>query len=90
MSIKRKFASDILFYAISSGLISLFGLITLPILTKTLSPDLYGVWVQIGVTIGLLLTFITLGFQMTVVRFLSGNEDRQRVSSLFHLMLGIV
>ena len=90
MSSKKKFAGDVLFYGISSGLISLFGLITLPILTKTLSPDLYGVWVQIGVTIGLLLTFITLGFQMTVVRFLSGEEDKQRVSSLFHLMLGII
>ena len=90
MSIKKKFASDVLFYGVSSGLISLFGLITLPILTKTLSPDLYGVWVQIGVTIGLLLTFITLGFQVSVVRFLSGNEDKQSVSSLFHLMLGIV
>ncbi len=86
----KKFASDVVFYGISSGLINLLGLITLPILTKTLSPDLYGVWVQIGVTIGLLLTFITFGFQMTVVRFLSGNEDKQRVSSLFHLMLGIV
>jgi O-antigen/teichoic acid export membrane protein len=90
VSIKKKFASDVVVYGISSGLISLFGLITLPILTKTVSPDLYGVWVQIGVTIGLLLTFITLGFQMTVVRFLSGNEDKQKVSSLFHLMLGIV
>ena len=90
MSSKKKFASDVLFYGISSGLISLFGLITLPILTKTLSPDLYGVWVQIGVTIGLLLGFVTFGFQITVVRFLSGNEDKQRVSSLFHLMLGIV
>ena len=90
MSIKKKFVSDVLFYGISSGLISLFGLITLPILTKTLSPDLYGVWVQIGVTIGLLLTCITLGFQTSVVRFLSGNEDKQRVSSLFHLMFGIV
>jgi O-antigen/teichoic acid export membrane protein len=90
LSLKKKFASDVLVYGISSGLISLFGLITLPILTKTLSLDLYGVWIQIGVTIGLLLTFITLGFQMTVVRFLSGNEDKQSVSSLFHLMLGIV
>lgn len=90
MSIKKKFASEVLVYGLSSGLISLFGLITLPILTKTLSTDLYGVWVQIGVTIGLLLTFITLGFQMTVVRFLSGNADKQSVSSLFHLMLGIV
>ena len=90
MSSKKKFASDVLFYGISSGLISLFGLITLPILTKTLSPDLYGVWVQIGVTIGLLLGFVTFGFQITVVRFLSGNEDKQRVSSLFHLMLGII
>jgi O-antigen/teichoic acid export membrane protein len=90
MSSKKKFASDVIFYGISSGLISLFGLITLPILTKTLSPDLYGVWVQIGVTIGLLLGFVTFGFQITVVRFLSGNEDKQRVSSLFHLMLGIV
>jgi O-antigen/teichoic acid export membrane protein len=90
MSIKKKFASDVIFYGISSGLISLFGLITLPILTKTLSPDLYGVWVQIGMTIGLLLAFVTFSFQVSVVRFLSGKEDKQRVSSLFHLMLGIV
>lgn len=90
MNLKKKFASDAIFYGISSSLISLFGLITLPILTKTLSPDLYGVWVQIGVTIGLLLGFVTFGFQMSVIRFLSGNEDKQRVSSLFHLMLGIV
>ena len=90
MTLKKKFASDVIFYGISSGLISLFGLITLPILTKTLSPDLYGVWVQIGVTIGLLLAFVTFSFQVSVVRFLSGKEDKQRVSSLFHLMLGIV
>jgi O-antigen/teichoic acid export membrane protein len=90
MSIKKKFASDVLVYGISSGLISLFGLITLPILTKTLSTDLYGVWVQIGVTIGLLLAFITFGFQVSIVRFLSGKEDKQKVSSLFHLMLGLV
>ena len=90
MSLKRKFASDVLFYGFSSGLVSLSGLITLPILTKTLSPDLYGAWVQIGVTIGLLLTFATLGFQTTVIRFLSGNKDKNKVSSLFHLMLIIV
>jgi len=90
MTLKKKFASDVVFYGISSGLISLFGLITLPILTKTLSPDLYGVWVQIGVTIGLLLPFVTFSFQVSVVRFLSGKEDRLTVSSLFHLMLGIV
>lgn len=90
MSLKKKIARDALFYGISSGLVSLFGLITLPILTKTLSPDLYGVWVQIGVTIGLLLPFITFGFQMSVIRFLSGKEDKHSVSSLFHLMLGFV
>ena len=90
MSLKKKFASDVLFYGVSSGLISLFGLITLPILTKTLSPDLYGVWVQIGVTIGLLLSFVTFGFQVSIVRFLSGKEDKNRAGSLFHLMLGIV
>jgi len=43
MNSKKKFASDVIFYGISSGLISLFGLITLPILTKTLSHDLYDV-----------------------------------------------
>ena len=90
MSIKKKFASDVLVCGLSSGLISLFGLITLPILTKTLSTDLYGVWVQVGVTIGLLLSFITFGFQVSIVRFLSGKEDKQKVSSLFHLMLGLV
>ena len=90
MSLKRKFASDVLFYSFSSGLVGLSGLITLPILTKNLSPDLYGAWAQIGVTIALLLTFVTLGFQASVIRFLSGNKDKHKISSLFHLMLIII
>jgi|Deesub1362A_J573_1020465.scaffolds.fasta_scaffold00052_75 O-antigen/teichoic acid export membrane protein len=90
MTLKKKFTSDVLFYGISSGLMSLFGFITLPILTKTLSQELYGVWVQIMITTSLLLPFITVSFQVSVVRFLAGNENKQRVSSLFHSMLGIV
>jgi len=90
MNLKKKFASDVLFSVVSNGLLSLFGLITVPILTRTLTSDLYGVWVQIGVTTGLLLAFITFGFQMTVVRFLTSECDKQRASSLFHLMFGIV
>jgi len=90
MSLKKKFVSDILFYGISSGLLSLFGIISLPILTKTLPPELYGIWIQIGVTINLLLGFVTFGFQVTVVRFLSGEDNKNRISSLFHLMFGIV
>jgi len=56
---KKKFGTDVLFYGVSSGLISLFGLITLPTLTKTSSPGLCDVWVQIGIIVGLLLSFIT-------------------------------
>jgi len=90
MNLKKKFASDVLFIGVSSGLLSVFGLITLPLLTKTLSPDLYGIWTQMCVTIGLLLTFVTFGFQTSVIRFLSGTNDRHKTSSLFHLMLGFV
>jgi O-antigen/teichoic acid export membrane protein len=90
MSIKKKFVTDVIFYGLSSTLISTFSFITLPILTKTLSQEVYGIWVQIVATVGLLLTFIMIGLQTSTVRFLSGVEDKKRISALFHMMLGIV
>src|SRR5208283_4028472 len=55
-----------------------------------LSPDIYGIWTQVSITTSLLLAFVTLGFETSVVRFISGKKDPTEISSLFHLMLTIV
>jgi len=86
---KKKFISDVAYYGIGRIVFRATALITLPIMTRTISPELYGVWTQIFITISLLIPFVTLGFQMTVVRFLSGLKDNE-ISQKFHLMLFLV
>lgn len=69
---------------ITNLFISLSGLILLPILTKNLSIEDYGVWVQVTVTINLILYFANLGLPYTMVRFLAGIKDKQEIQEGFY------
>lgn len=64
---------------IANLLMSLSGLILLPILTKTLPIEEYGIWVQISVTILLLRPLATLGLPYTLVRFLAAEKNREEI-----------
>jgi uncharacterized membrane protein len=59
---------------------SIKGIILLPILTKTLGAELYGIWAQMLVTVSLLmpLALLQLGFAMT--KFLAAEKDKEKVS----------
>jgi O-antigen/teichoic acid export membrane protein len=71
-------------YVIGAGIASaLLGFITLPILTKGLGATLYGTWSLINVTISLIVPFAILGFQSAIVRFLSAEKDRGKISDDF-------
>lgn len=70
-----QFISDIIWVTLSQLFTSLFGIITLPVLTKTFTSEIYGVWTQVNVTVGLLINVVTLQFVTAVVRFLAGEED---------------
>ncbi|MBA7645694.1 hypothetical protein ES703_53452 [subsurface metagenome] len=63
--------------AVAQIILSLRGLVTLPILTKLLGPSVYGIWTQILVTVHLLLPFVQLGIPFALVRFLSSKEKKE-------------
>jgi len=75
---------------IANLLVALSTLILLPILTKNLSIDDYGVWVQINTTISLLPNFTTLGLPYTMVRFLSAETDNEKIQEGFYSILVMV
>lgn len=64
--------------------------LVLPLLTKTLPQELYGVWTQIIISIGLFTGILLVGFQISAVRFLAGEIGKRDLASLFHKMLGLV
>jgi O-antigen/teichoic acid export membrane protein len=70
--------------AITNLLITLSGIILLPILTKTLSTADYGSWSLILVTIGLAPNIVTLGLQFSVIRFLPALRDKREIQELFY------
>jgi len=57
----RKFVQDIGILGASNFIVSLRGLILLPILTKFLGPEKYGIWIQLSITLTLLTPFIVMG-----------------------------
>ena len=86
----QKFTSDIVWVAISGILISLTGLLTLPALTRFFPVEIFGVWVQISVTVGLLTPVMTLHLKTAMVRFLPGEEDKDKRRQAFGAMVSFV
>ena len=84
MNSYKKFTKDVGLAGVAQLITSLKGLILLPILTKTLGPELYGIWAQILVTVSLLmpLALLQLGFAMT--RFLAAEKDKEKISKGFY------
>jgi len=79
----KKFTKDVGLIGITNLLVSLSGIILLPILTKTLGAHDYGIWVQILVTITLMAPFATLMLPGAMVRFLAGEKDKKEIQEGF-------
>ncbi len=71
-------------------IVSLRGLILLPILTKTLDIELYGIWVQIIVTSSLLTLLATLQLNGAIVRFFAGEKDVNKIREGFYSVFALV
>ena len=69
---------------------TLSGLILLPILTKTLSTELYGIWVQIVVTSSLLTLLATLQLNNAIIRFFAGEKDVNKIKGGFYSVFALV
>ena len=85
----HQFARRIGLIGITNLLISLSGLILLPILTKTLPIEEYGTYVQITVTIGLVPGIVMLGLPYTMVRFLAAAKSREEIQEGYYSIAGI-
>lgn len=66
------------------------GVILLPILTKNLPIEDYGIWVQIMVTVGIIPNFMNLGLPGAMVRFLPSVEAREKFQDIFYSFLSVV
>ncbi len=61
----------------ASGIIQI--LIFLPIITKILGAEDYGIWTQLKVTISLLTPLAFFGLGDAILRFVSGEKDKEKI-----------
>jgi len=89
----KLFAQRIGLVGVTNLVISMRGLILIPILTKTLGASGYGIWSQIWATISLLAPFCTLGLSYAILRFLGSEKDKGTIgkglSSIFTITAAI-
>ena len=90
MNEHKLFTQRIGLIGITNLLVGLSGIILLPILTRTLPIEEYGIWVQIVVTIGLIPAVVTLGLPESVVRFLAAAKKREEIQEGFYSIFFIV
>lgn len=65
-------------------LVSLSGILLIPILTKNLSILDYGVWVQINTTLILISSLVNLGLPYAMFRLLAVKKDKKDISEGFY------
>ena len=72
---------------IANILISLSGLIFIPIITKNFSTSNYGVWAQANTLVALVPNIVNLGLPYTMVRFLAAEKDMEIIKQSFYSMM---
>ena len=85
-----QFVKRIGIVGIANILISLSGLIFIPIITKNFSTADYGVWAQVNTTIALVPNIVNLGLPYTMVRFLAAEKDKSKIRTSFYSMMALV
>jgi len=90
----QKFTKDIILLVITNLIFALRSLFILPLITKILGPESYGIWAQIIVIIPLLAYILTLGLPFALVRFLAAEKNKKEIQKnvygvLISIFLGI-
>jgi len=76
--------------ALTELIMALKGLIILPIITKLLGAEAYGIWVQITVTIALVTLIAILALPYTLVRFLAAEKNKEEIQDGIYSVLTII
>jgi O-antigen/teichoic acid export membrane protein len=90
MTDNKLFVQRIGLVGITTLLLSLSNIILLPILTKNLSIDEYGIWAQIIVTVSIIPGITMLGLPFTMTRFLPSIKNKDEIQDIFYSILLIV
>ena len=85
-----KFIKRIGVVGIANILISISGLIFIPIITKSFSTADYGVWSQVNTFVSLVPNIVNLGLPYTMVRFLAAEKDKAVIKQSFYSMMLLV
>lgn len=89
----RKFIKDTGILGLTQLVSALSGIITLPVITKLLGAENYGIWTQLSITLVLISTIAPLGLPYTLIRFLAGEKDERKVKdgiwSVATVILGV-
>ena len=86
----KLFAQRVGLVGITNFIVGLRGLILIPILTKTLGADAYGIWSVIMVTISLLSPLALLGLTSAMIRFLAAEKDKRKIQEGFYSVIFVV
>ena len=84
-----RFIQRIGLIGLTNILISLSGLIFIPIITKSFTTAEYGMWAQVNTTIALVPNIANLGLPYTMVRFLSAEKDKEKIKDSFYPMISL-
>jgi len=87
----EKFAKDVGLMGITKVILGLQAFLLLPILTKFLGATDFGIWSQIKITVTLLASISVLSLDTIIIRFISGEENKLKISTEFisFLMLSL-
>lgn len=75
----KKFTREVGMIAMTNLIMALRAIILLPIITKMLGVEEYGIWAQLVVITSFISPVIVLGLPYSLVRFLSGEKDINEV-----------
>jgi O-antigen/teichoic acid export membrane protein len=90
INIYKKIFRDVGIIGIADLISTFNGILLIPIITKILGAEDYGLFVQFIVTITLITGFSTLGLPYTTVRFLAGEKDTERICDDLYSTFGLI
>ncbi len=85
-----KFVRQVFAFGLLNVFSAIQGFIFLPVITKILGVEDYGIWSQVKITMGLLVTFAMLGLHESLIRFLPGAKDRKAMQEGVYFSLSAV
>lgn len=71
----KEFMKNATILSITQIILSLKGLVMVPLLTKTFGAVDYGIWAQVSVIVSMIVPLIIMGTDQSMIRFVSGKDN---------------